>query len=405
VDYEFGVVGGGIVGLATAHALLECRPDARLILLEKEPESARHQTGHNSGVIHAGVYYAPGSLKARLCREGNEATRRFCERHGVPFEVCGKLVVATSALEAERLTALRDRCRANRIDVEELTGGELREVEPHIRGVAALRVPSTGIVDYRKICAALARELTDRGATLRFGFEVRTIREERGGVTIASSGEAVRVGHLVACAGLQSDRLARVAGLKPAARIVPFRGEYFRLSPAKARLIEHLIYPVPDPRLPFLGVHLTRMIDGGITVGPNAVLGLARERYAHWGFDLRDAVDALAYPGLWRMLARHWRSAIAELAGSLSKSRYLEQCRKYCPQLTLDDLEPYPAGIRAQAMLADGTLVHDFLFAETARMVHVLNAPSPAATAALPIGRMVAAKVVGQPRVALTSAP
>lgn len=394
MEFDYGVIGGGIVGLATAYALLESRPDARLVLLEKEPETARHQTGHNSGVIHAGVYYAPGSLKARLCREGNEATRRFCERHGVPFDVCGKLVVATAALEAERLAALRDRCRANRIDVEELTGEQLREAEPHIRGVAALRVPSTGIVDYRRVCAALVRELTDRGATLHFGFEVRTIREEPRGVTIASSGGTVRVGRLIACAGLQSDRLARLAGLKPEARIVPFRGEYFRLPQAKSRLISHLIYPVPDPRLPFLGVHLTRMIDGSITVGPNAVLSLARERYSHWGFDPRDAAETLTYPGLWRMLAAHWRSAAAELAGSLSKSRYLDQCRKYCPELTLDDLEPYPAGIRAQAVLADGTLVHDFLFAETPRMVHVLNAPSPAATAALPIGRMVVAKVI-----------
>jgi L-2-hydroxyglutarate oxidase len=395
MDFDYGVIGGGIVGLATAHALLEGRPDARLVLLEKESAAARHQTGHNSGVIHAGVYYAPGSLKARLCREGNEATRRFCERHAIPFSVCGKLVVATSPLEAERLAALRERCRANQIAVEELNAAQLRGIEPHIRGVSALREPGTGIVDYRAVCAALARELAERGAALRFGFEVRAIREERDGVTLASSaGDTLRVGHLTACAGLQSDRLARLAGLRPEVRIVPFRGEYFRLPAAKSRLIGHLIYPVPDPRLPFLGVHLTRMIDGSITVGPNAVLGLARENYAHWGFDLRDAADALAYPGLWRMLAQHWRSAIAELAGSLSKTRYLEQCRKYCPELALDDLEPYPAGIRAQAMLADGTLVHDFLFAETDRMVHVLNAPSPAATAALPIGRMVAAKAV-----------
>ena len=394
VDFEYAVIGAGIVGLATALALSERRAGATLVVLEKEPEVARHQSGHNSGVIHAGVYYAPGSLKARLCREGNEATRRFCEQHGVPFEICGKLVVATSALEAERLAALRDRCRANQLTVEELTGEQLHAIEPHVHGVAALRVPQTGIVDYRRVCAALKEELERRAAALRFGFEVRAIRESSGYVTIAgSSGETVRAAHLIACGGLQSDRVARLAGLEPKACIIPFRGEYFRLSAAKSHLVSHLIYPVPDPALPFLGVHLTRMIDGSITVGPNAVLAFARERYAPRSMNLRDAGATLGYPGLWRMLTKHWRSAIAELAGSLSKSRYLEQCRKYCPELTLDDLEPYPAGIRAQALLPDGTLVHDFLFAETDRMVHVLNAPSPAATAALPIGRMVADRI------------
>jgi (S)-2-hydroxyglutarate dehydrogenase len=394
VNFQYGVIGGGIVGLATAYALLERRADATVIVLEKERDLARHQTGHNSGVIHAGIYYAPGSLKARLCRQGNEDTKRFCERHGVPFEVCGKLVVATTSLEARRLADLRDRCRANQIAVEELTQGELRELEPHVRGVAALRVPSSGIVDYRAVCGALAEELRRGGAALRFGFEVDAIRETRDAVVIAaSSGETVCARQLIACAGLQSDRLARLAGLKPAARIVPFRGEYFRLRAGSAPSFKHLIYPVPDPELPFLGIHLTRMLDGSVTVGPNAVLGFARERYAHWGFDARDAVEALGYPGLWRMLFRHWRSALAELLSSLLKSRYLHECRKYCPELALADLEPHPAGIRAQAVLPDGTLVHDFLLAESARMMHVLNAPSPAATAALPIGRMIAERI------------
>lgn len=395
IDFEFAVIGAGIVGLATALALIERRADASVIVLEKEAAVAHHQSGHNSGVIHAGVYYEPGSLKARLCREGNEATRRFCAEHGVPFDVCGKLIVATSALEAERLTALRDRCRANQLAFEELSGEQLRAIEPHVRGVAALRILQTGIVDYRRVGAALEAELRQRAASIRFGFEVHSIRESGAHVTIASSsGETVRAAHLIVCAGLQSDRLARLAGLEPKARIVPFRGEFFRLRAAKGRLISHLIYPVPDPALPFLGVHLTRTIDGGIVVGPNAVLALARERYEPGSFDLRDAAETLGYSGLWRLLAVHWRSALAELAGSLSKSRYLEQCRKYCPELTLDDLEPHPAGIRAQAVLPDGTMVHDFLFAETERMVHVLNAPSPAATAALPIGQMVAERIL-----------
>lgn len=395
IDCEFAVIGAGIVGLATALALIERRPGASVLVLDKETAVARHQSGHNSGVIHAGVYYPPGSLKARLCREGNEATRRFCEQHGIAFEVCGKLIVATSALEAERLAALRDRCRANRLAFEELTGEQLRAIEPHVRGVAALRILQTGIVDYRRVCSALGAELERRAAGVRFGFEARSIHESSGRIVIGSScGETVRAAYLVVCAGLQSDRLARLAGLEPKARIIPFRGEYFRLSAAKGELISHLIYPVPDPALPFLGVHLTRTIDGGIVVGPNAVLALARERYAAGSIDLRDAAATLGYRGLWRLLATHWRSALTEFAGSLSKSRYLEQCRKYCPELVLDDLEPHPAGIRAQAVLPDGTLVHDFLFAETDRMVHVLNAPSPAATAALPIGQMVAERLL-----------
>jgi (S)-2-hydroxyglutarate dehydrogenase len=394
VDCEYAVVGAGIVGLSTALAILERRPGAAVLVLEKEPAVARHQSGHNSGVIHAGVYYAAGSLKARLCREGNEATRRFCAEHGVPFEVCGKLIVATSPLQTERLAALRDRCRANRLAADELNSEQLRAIEPHVRGRAALRIAATGIVDYRQVCSALQAELERRGAAISFGFDVRSIRESSGQVAIdSSSGETVRAARLIACAGLQSDRLACLAGLAPKARVIPFRGEYFRLSAAKSRLISHLVYPVPDPQLPFLGVHLTRTIDGGITVGPNAVLAFARERYARRAFRMRDAAAMLGYPGLWRLLAKHWRSAMDELAGSLWKSRYLEQCRKYCPELTLEDLEPHPPGIRAQAVLPDGSLVQDFLFAETDRMLHVLNAPSPAATAALPIGRMVADRI------------
>lgn len=395
VEFEFAVIGAGIVGLATALALSERTAGASIIVLEKEPGVAHHQSGHNSGVIHAGVYYVPGSLKARLCREGNEATRRFCAEHGIAFDVCGKLIVATSVLEVERLAELRGRCRANGLAAEELTGEQLSTLEPHVRGLAALRILQTGIVDYRQVCSALQAELMRRAASVRFGFEVRAIQESGARVAISSaSGETISAAHLIVCAGLQSDRLARLAGLAPQARIIPFRGEFFRLRAAKAQLISHLIYPVPDPALPFLGVHLTRTIDGGIVVGPNAVLALARERYEPRSIEIRDAAATLGYAGLWRLLATHWRSALAELAGSISKSRYLAQCRKYCPELTLDDLEPHPAGIRAQAVLPDGTLVHDFLFAETERMVHVLNAPSPAATAALPIGQMVAERVL-----------
>jgi len=393
--YDYCIVGGGIVGLATARELLRRRPGSSLVLLEKEGDLATHQTGHNSGVIHAGVYYAPGSLKARLCREGNEATQAFCAEHAIPVEICGKLIVATSMIEQQRLSELQLRCDANGIGNRRVPGGELRELEPRISGRAALLVPGSGIVDYPAICNVLGKEIRRLGGEPRLGVRVVRIIEGGDEVLVETSGtEPVRARHLVACAGLQSDRLARVAGLDVPLQIVPFRGEYFRLPPSRSSLVKHLIYPVPDPALPFLGVHLTRMIGGEITVGPNAVLGFAREGYRHFSFNLRDAVATLAFPGTWRVLHRHWRSALSELHRSLARSRYLQECRKYCPDLVLDDLQPHPAGIRAQAVLRDGTLVHDFMFAATARMVHVLNAPSPAATAALPIARMIVDKVL-----------
>jgi L-2-hydroxyglutarate oxidase len=400
--YEYCIIGGGIVGLATARAILRRRPGASLVLLEKEADVAVHQTGHNSGVIHAGVYYAPGSLKARLCRAGNEQTRAFCAEHAIPVEICGKLIVATTPIEVRRLADLKERCRLNDIAIEEVAGTELSALEPHIAGLAALRVPSTGIVDYRRVCQALAQEVRRLGGEVRLSTAVRSIVETSSEVTVTfaqadlAQGSVLLAERLIACAGLQSDRLARAAGLAVNLRIIPFRGEYFRLPPQKSDIVRHLIYPVPDPELPFLGVHLTRMIGGFVTVGPNAVLGFAREGYPHFSFDLRDTAETLAFPGFWRVLRTHWRSALAELKGSVLKGRYLVECQKYCPELSLTDLTPYPAGIRAQAVMPDGTLVHDFMFADTARMVHVLNAPSPAATAAMPIGAMIAARALGE---------
>jgi (S)-2-hydroxyglutarate dehydrogenase len=393
--FDFCVVGGGIVGLATARELLRRRPGASLILLEKEGEVAVHQTGHNSGVIHAGVYYAPGSLKARLCRAGNLQTKRFCAEHDIPVETCGKLIVATTPIEAQRLAGLGKRCEANGIEAREVGGAELAALEPRVAGLAALLVPTTGIVDYRRVARAIAEEVRRSGGEVRLRSCVHGITERSGEVEIAlQQGERIYAGQLVVCAGLQADRLARVAGLDVPLRIVPFRGEYFQLPVGKSEIVRHLIYPVPDPELPFLGVHLTRMIDGRVTVGPNAVLGFAREGYPHFAFNLRDTLETLRFAGFWRVLGRHWRSALGELRGSLSRNRYLQQCRKYCPELTLEDLRPYPAGIRAQAVMNDGTLVHDFMFADTPRMVHVLNAPSPAATAALPIAGVIAARVL-----------
>jgi (S)-2-hydroxyglutarate dehydrogenase len=396
--YDFCVVGGGIVGLATAREILRRRPGASLVLLEKETELAAHQTGHNSGVIHAGVYYEPGSLKARLCRAGNRETKQFCTEHDIPIENCGKLIVATTPIEVQRLGDLKKRSELNEIAVHEVAGAELSTLEPHITGLAALLVPSTGIVDYRRVSRAIAEDIEKQGGEVRLGSCISSIAEGGAEVEVESShGEVTRTGRLIACGGLQADRLAQSAGLDVRLRIIPFRGEYFQLPPDRSQIVRHLIYPVPDPELPFLGVHLTRTISGRVTVGPNAVLGFAREGYPHFSFNLRDTADTVTFPGFWGVLRKHWRSAIGELGGSLLRSRYLQQCRKYCPELTLQDLLPYPAGIRAQAVLGDGTLVHDFMFADTPRTVHVLNAPSPAATAALPIARVIAARVLSEP--------
>lgn len=394
--YDYCIVGGGIVGLSTAHALLETHPGARLVVLEKERALGQHQTGHNSGVIHAGIYYAPGSLKARLCREGAEATKAFCADNGVPFEVCGKLVVATDDDEFARLDRLEARARENGIAHDRVDAEEMRRLEPNVAGVGAILVHDTGIVDYALVCAALARRIAAAGGEIRTGVEVTGISETAEQVTVSAQAGQWRAQKLVACAGLQSDRMARLAGLPITHRIVPFRGEYYGLPPERAGIVKRLIYPVPDPGMPFLGVHLTLMMRGGITVGPNAVLGWSREGYAKGSVSLADAADFATFPGFWRMAGRNWRHALREMHTSLRRSAYLEACRKYCPSLTLDDLRPYPAGIRAQAIAADGALIEDFLFLDTERSLHVCNAPSPAATSALPIGRMIAARVQGR---------
>ena len=396
MTHDYCVIGAGIVGLATALALLDREPEARLLLLDKEPGPGRHQTGHNSGVIHSGIYYAPGSLKAELCRAGCDETKRFARETGVPFIECGKLIVATNALELERLRALEARSAENDIPVEWLDAEALRKAEPNIEGLAALRVASTGIIDYRRVCGAMVARLEERGAEVRFDSPVSAIRETADEVTVRTGTQTHTARRLVVCGGLQADRLAQMAGLSPDLRIVPFRGEYFQLDSRHDQVVSHLIYPVPDPDLPFLGIHLTRMMDGSVTVGPNAVLGMSREGYSgRFSIRLADLASAITFPGLWRLMRKHWRATLTEARNSAFRRFYLEECRKYCPSLTLADLKPYPAGIRAQAVLKDGTLVHDFMFSETARMTHVLNAPSPAATAAIPIGRAIAERILG----------
>ncbi|WOD14855.1 L-2-hydroxyglutarate oxidase [Paraburkholderia kirstenboschensis] len=394
MTYDFCIIGGGIVGLATAMELLRREPSASLLLLEKETSLAKHQTGHNSGVIHAGIYYQPGSLKAELCKRGAEATKTFCTEHGIPFEVCGKLLVASNPLELSRMTALHARSQQNGLRVERLDAAELQRREPNIVGMGGLFVHTTGIVDYRQVCEAMARVIRKSGGEIRLGTRVTSIAESGDCVTVGADDAHWQAKRLVACGGLQSDRLARLAGVKIDHQIVPFRGEYYRLPASKNNVVRHLIYPIPDPDLPFLGVHLTRMIDGSVTVGPNAVLGFGRENYPKFSVNLRDVAQYATFPGFWKTIGRNFTSGMGEMKNSLFKRGYLEQCRKYCPSLTVDDLLPYEAGIRAQAVMRDGTLVHDFLFADTPRMVHVCNAPSPAATSAIPIGAMIADRIL-----------
>jgi L-2-hydroxyglutarate oxidase len=394
VIYDFCVIGGGIVGLSTAMQLLRMQPGASLLLLEKETQLGMHQTGHNSGVIHAGVYYAPGSLKADLCKRGAQATKAFCAEQGVRFEVCGKMLVASNAAELHRMQALHARAVENGLKVERVDAGELRNREPNIVGLGGLFVESTGIVDYLEVCTAMAAVIRSAGGEIHLGQRVTRIRESTDLVLIGGEEQTWQARKLVVCGGLQSDRLARLAGLEIDHQIVPFRGEYFRLPPSMNEIVKHLIYPVPDPELPFLGIHLTRMIDGSVTVGPNAVLSLSRENYRKFATTAGDVLEFARFPGFWRTIASNLRSGLVEAKNSIFKQGYLQQCQKYCPSLTLDDLQPVEAGIRAQAVMRDGTLVHDFLFLETPRMLHVCNAPSPAATSAIPIGEMICQKVL-----------
>ncbi len=395
--YDFCVVGGGIVGMATAMKLLERRPGAAVVVLEKESAPGYHQTGHNSGVIHAGIYYEPGSFKARLCRRGAEATKEFCRDNAIPFDVPGKLVVATNESELERMDALYERSIRNHVEVERLGAGELGRREPNVSGLGALHVASTGIVDFGKVCDAMGEQVRAWGGVIDTGAEVTAIEESASQVEVTAGDRTYASRRLVVCGGLQADRLARMSGIATDFRIVPFRGEYYRLPRSRAGLVRHLIYPVPDPSLPFLGVHVSPMIDGSVTVGPNAVLGLSREGYRKLSVRPRDAGDVLGFPGFWKVARQYPRTGAAEAWNSVWKRGYLRDVRRYCPDLTAADLGPAEAGIRAQAIMRDGTLVHDFLFRRTARTLHVCNAPSPAATAALPIGEMIADRSLDEP--------
>ncbi|MHC6529007.1 L-2-hydroxyglutarate oxidase [Vibrio proteolyticus] len=395
--YDYIIVGGGIVGVSTAWQLKQQHPDSLILLLEKESGYAQHQTGHNSGVIHAGVYYAPGSLKADFCKRGVERTTEFCANHNIPVENCGKLLVATTPAEQDRMMALYERCHENGIDVELLDQAQLKLAEPNITGLGAIYVKTTSIVDYRLVTEHMAEEFKALGGQVSLRTRVTALAEndEEVQVTCESDGQTMQLNtrFLITCSGLMADRLTKMLDIETDFQIVPYRGEYYRLDQKHNQVVNHLIYPIPDPELPFLGVHLTRMIDGSVTVGPNAVQGWKREGYGKVNVSLRDSLEMLTFPGFWKVSMKHLSSGLAELKNSWWKRGYLKMVNKYCPSIQVSDLKPYPAGIRAQAVLSDGTLVHDFLFAESTRSLHVCNAPSPAATSALPIGEYICQRI------------
>ncbi|HEX7291480.1 MAG TPA: L-2-hydroxyglutarate oxidase [Conexibacter sp.] len=382
------VVGGGILGLATARLIARGQPDADVLVLEREPQLALHQSARNSGVVHAGIYYAPGSLKARLCRRGVALLRAFCGERDIPYEACGKLVVALAPAELPRLERLAQRAHANGVPgLRRLDAGELRTIEPHAAGIAALHSPETAITDFRAVALALAGELRERGGVVRTGVEVHRVRSaaSAGAVVELTTGDELRADRVIVCAGLHADRLARRSGEDAAPRIVPFRGEYWELARERRSLVNGLIYPVPDPALPFLGIHLTRTIDGRVLIGPNAVLALARDGYARGAARRRDLGETLAWPGSWRLMRRHWRAGLGEARRSLSKRAFVAEAQRYVPALRPQDAVRAGAGVRAQAVDRDGTLVDDFRIGGDARVTWVRNAPSPGATSSLAI--------------------
>lgn len=389
--YDVTVIGGGIIGLATALQLVQRHPRIALCVVEKEDHLAAHQTGHNSGVIHSGIYYRPGSLKAQTCVAGAKALVAFCEQHDIPYERCGKVVVATAVDELPRLEELFRRGTANGVAGLRMIGPEqLRELEPHVTGIRALHVATTGIVDFSRVALTYARLVQERGGEIRTRHRVLHIQQRARELVLETSQGALQSQFLINCGGLFSDRLARLAGVQPGLQIVPFRGEYYLLAPQRRQLVRNLIYPVPDPALPFLGVHFTRTIDGVIEAGPNAVLAFAREGYRKSQIVGRDLCEILMFPGFWRMARRYWRTGLGEMVRSLSKKAFLEALQRLLPALTLEDLQPGGSGVRAQAIAPDGTLVDDFVIAASGATLHVLNAPSPGATASLAIGRLIA---------------
>lgn len=387
--YDFIVVGGGIVGLSTANALRNKYQNSKVLVIEKETSWAAHQTGHNSGVIHSGIYYKPGSLKAILAREGNRAMVEFCQKYNIEHEVCGKIIVATDNTELHLMDDLYQRGLQNGIPVRKIDTDELKQLEPHVRGLGALHVPITGIVNYQQVCGVLADGIKSGGETL-LGTVVQNIIDTARSVVVETSRGTVEGKFLINCAGLHSDRVASIAKIRTGMKIVPFRGEYYELKPEKRYLVKNLIYPVPNPDFPFLGVHFTRMIDGHVEAGPNAVLSFKREGYAKSDFNLKDFSEIMLYTGFWKMASRYWKDGLAEMIRSFSKTAFVRSLQRLIPEIEAEDLEPAPAGVRAQALKPDGSMVDDFFIIRGTRTLHVCNAPSPAATASLKIGDHIA---------------
>jgi (S)-2-hydroxyglutarate dehydrogenase len=391
--FDVAIIGGGIVGTATALKLLE-QKNYSILILEAENELAAHQTGNNSGVIHSGLYYKPGSLKALNCAAGREMMYQFCEQHNIKYDRCGKIVVAASESEIPALNLLEERGKANGlIGIKRLSKHELKDYEPHVNGIAGLFVPQTGIVDYKDVVNKYAELIINKGGIIRTNSKVSFVKTFNSEIVILTNDDEFKTKMLVNCAGLQSDRVAKMCGVKPNLKIIPFRGEYYKLKKEKEYLVKNLIYPVPDPQYPFLGVHFTRMIKGGVEAGPNAVLAFKREGYKKTDFSLRDVVEMKFYPGFWKMAMKHYKMGIDEFRRSFSKKLFVKSLQKLIPDVQYDDVYPEGAGVRAQALEPDGKLVDDFRIAETKRMIHVLNAPSPAATASLSIGEKIASMI------------
>jgi L-2-hydroxyglutarate oxidase len=391
---DVAIIGGGIVGLATAHHLSEHHPRLSVVVLEKEDAVATHQSARNSGVIHSGIYYTPGSLKAKNCREGKRRLQRFCSERGVAYEMCGKVIVAAEDGEVPGLREIERKGRANEVACERIGPERLAEIEPHVRGVEALHVPEAGIVDYTGMAQQLAAVVRERGHDVRTGAGVTGMDVRPGSVVLRTGAGPVEARRVVNCGGLYADRLARMCGATPSVQIVPFRGEYYELTPEARRLCNGLIYPVPDPAFPFLGVHFTKTVEGGVECGPSAVLAFAREGYLFGTIDERELVEILSFPGFWRLAARHWKKGILEVVQSLSTRYYLRALRHLIPSIEKKDLRPSASGVRAQAITRDGAMVDDFLITQTERVVNVLNAASPAATASLSVGEYISERLM-----------
>jgi (S)-2-hydroxyglutarate dehydrogenase len=391
--FDFTIIGGGIVGLATAWALGRQRPSARLLLIEKEDALAQHQTGRNSGVIHSGLYYKPGSFKARFAREGSRSMIEFCREHGLPHRVCGKIIVATGPEELPALEQLRQRGLENGLVVEKLSREQVQEIEPHVSCLAGLRVPSTGIVNYRQVALKYADLIRAGGGEIRMAVRAEHLVRRSGVQVLQTTAGEVETRFLINCAGLYSDRVARLSGLEPGAKIIPFRGEYYELRPERCGLVNGLVYPVPNLAFPFLGVHFTRMIEGSAHAGPNAVLAFHREGYRKTQWNVCDLAETLFYPAFWRLACRYWGEGLQEMRRSFSKAQFVRTLQRMIPSVRAEDLEPAQAGIRAQALFPDGRLADDFLIVRGPGSLHVCNAPSPAATASLEIGRHIVSQL------------